>query len=301
MSVTVFIRGKHGVRRYEPGKRWLMAPLVLIAAGVTLWWQAKEDVSTVEHQLAAASASTEIHQNEIAALRDRTEAQLSLLAARLGRMQARMNRIESLGMAVADRVEVADQFDFQSEVGLGSSGAEPSEKVELSLLLEEMDQMILRLERADDQLALLETVERNHHIEDDTYLTGRPLVKGWQSSSFGYRNDPFNGRRTLHRGLDFAGPEGGQVIATGAGVVSYSGTMFGYGNLVEIDHGNGVKTRYGHNKENLVELGQVVAKGETVALIGNTGRSTGPHVHYEVMLNDQQVDPARYVYRKPRS
>ncbi|MBY5992128.1 M23 family metallopeptidase [Ferrimonas balearica] len=301
MSVTVFIRGKHGVRRYEPGKRWMLLPAVVVCAGLTLWWQAKSDASQVEGQLAVASASTAQHQNEISALREQTEAQLSLLAARLGRMQARMNRIESVGMAVADRVELADQFDFQSEVGLGGGNVPSEQGVELGLLLEQMDQMLLRLERSDNQLALLETLERHHHIDNDSYLSGRPLLKGWQSSSFGYRNDPFNGRRTLHRGLDFAGPEGGEVIATGAGVVSYSGTMFGYGNLVEIDHGNGIKTRYGHNKENLVELGQVVAKGDTVALIGSTGRSTGPHVHYEVMLNDQQVDPARYVYRKPRS
>ncbi|SHH98520.1 M23 family metallopeptidase [Ferrimonas marina] len=301
MSVTVFIRSKRGVRRIEPGKRWFLLPVALIACLVGIWHWSEQRVLTVATELAMTHQRSDSQQDKLLQLRDQTEAQLSVLAARLGRIQARMNRVEAVGIALAERSDLSEQFDFNSEVGLGGVDVPDQSDIELDLLLAEMDELMIRLDRVDNQLPLLESLERHHHIESETYLSGRPLTNGWQSSSFGYRNDPFNGRRRMHRGLDFAGPEGGEVIATGAGVVSYSGTMFGYGNLVEVDHGNGLKTRYGHNKDNLVELGQVVEKGEVIATIGSTGRSTGPHVHYEVLENNVQVDPARYVYRKPRS
>lgn len=301
MSVTVFLRTKQGVRRYEPGKRWLLLPVLFLAGCAGVWHQARVTQLEAALQLAEAEQVANSHQGNLAALKDQAEAQVSLLAARLGQMQARVNRLEALGTAMAERAELADQFDFNAEVGIGGVASESQQTVELDLLLDEMDDLLARLERSDDQLELLESLSLYHHIDNDTYLSGRPVEKGWQSSSYGYRNDPFTGRRAMHRGFDFAGKEGDHIIATGAGVVSFSGERYGYGNLVEIDHGNGLKTRYGHNKENLVVAGQVVTKGEAIAVLGNTGRSTGPHVHYEVLKNDKQVDPNRYVYRKPKA
>jgi len=128
-------------------------------------------------------------------------------------------------------------------------------------------------------------------------LAGRPVSKGWLSSYYGIRKDPFNGRPAMHKGVDFAGKTGSGVIATGAGIVTWSGVRSGYGNLVEIDHGNGLRTRYGHAASLNVEVGDVVTKGQVVALMGSTGRSTGAHVHYEVLKNGQQIDPLPFVYR----
>lgn len=102
----------------------------------------------------------------------------------------------------------------------------------------------------------------------------------------------------MHKGLDFAGEEGADVVATGAGVVTWADSRFGYGNLVEIDHGDGIVTRYGHNKTLLVKTGDIVAKGQVISKMGSTGRSTGPHVHYEVLKHGKQIDPLPYVYRK---
>lgn len=102
----------------------------------------------------------------------------------------------------------------------------------------------------------------------------------------------------MHKGIDFAGKEGAEVIATASGVVSWADERYGYGQLIEINHGNGLKTRYGHNKTLLVKVGDVVSKGQAVALMGSTGRSTGPHVHYEILRNDRQINPIKYVYRK---
>ena len=104
----------------------------------------------------------------------------------------------------------------------------------------------------------------------------------------------------MHKGVDFAGSENASIIATASGVVSWAGDRYGYGQLVEINHGEGLKTRYGHNKELTVSVGDVVTKGQVIAKMGSTGRSTGPHVHYEILRNNKQIDPTKYVYRKAK-
>ena len=115
------------------------------------------------------------------------------------------------------------------------------------------------------------------------------------SSPFGYRADPFLGRAALHPGVDMVQPYGSEIKATAVGRVTHAGPMGGYGNCVEIDHGNGVATRYGHMSEVLVEEGQTVGVGEAIGRIGSTGRSTGPHLHYEVRVDGEAVDPERFL------
>ena len=139
-----------------------------------------------------------------------------------------------------------------------------------------------------------------HHIESTSYLSGRPITKGWLSSYYGVRKDPFSGKPAVHKGLDFAGKEDGEIIATGSGVVTWADDRYGYGQLIEINHGKGLKTRYGHNKKLLVKVGEVVSKGQVIARMGSTGRSTGPHVHYEILRNNAQIDPIKFVYRKAK-
>ena len=149
-----------------------------------------------------------------------------------------------------------------------------------------------------NQLDALEKILNHTHIDEEQYVAGRPINKGWLSSYYGMRDDPFTQTPAMHKGIDFAGTEGDEVIATAAGIVTWSGERYGYGNLIEIDHGNGLVTRYGHNKELTVSVGEVVIKGQEIALIGNTGRSTGAHVHYEIIKNGTQIDPLPYVYRQ---
>jgi murein DD-endopeptidase MepM/ murein hydrolase activator NlpD len=124
---------------------------------------------------------------------------------------------------------------------------------------------------------------------------GRPVVEGYISSYYGERQDPFNGHEAMHKGVDFAGVMGSQVVAVAAGVVTRAEGQAGYGNLVEINHGNGFVTRYGHNQKVLVGVGDTVVRGQSIALMGSTGRSTGPHVHFEVLRNGRQVNPIAFV------
>ena len=137
-------------------------------------------------------------------------------------------------------------------------------------------------------------------ISEQQRLNGQPVEKGWISSHFGQRTDPFTGKPAMHNGMDFAGREGSSIIAVAAGVVTWAGHQSGYGNLVEVSHGDGFVTRYAHNKQNLVEAGAIVRKGDTIALMGSSGRSTGAHVHYEVYKHGRPVDPSSYVRRTRR-
>ncbi|MET1218754.1 MAG: M23 family metallopeptidase [Glaciecola sp.] len=163
---------------------------------------------------------------------------------------------------------------------------------------DELARFALQIEQQKEELALLEKLLANTHINHEHTLAGRPIQKGWLSSYYGMRDDPFTGKPAMHKGIDFAGKEGEPVVATAAGVVTWAGERYGYGNLIEIDHGNGMVSRYGHNHSLTVKVGEIVTKGSTIALMGNTGRSTGAHVHYEIIKNGKQIDPLPYVYRQ---
>lgn len=237
-------------------------------------------------------------QAQVDSLKQQTSAQLQVLAQRMGTLTARMNRIDALGERLAKTADYSE-FNFTQLPAVGGpeeySGI--SQSSELMALLSQMDILVDHIDSQQDQLTLLETVMLNHEIHEDSLIAGRPIKKGWLSSLYGMRNDPFNGKLTMHKGVDFAGTDGDDVMATGAGVVTWSGRRYGYGLLVEIDHGAGLKTRYAHAKELKVNVGDVISKGEVIALMGNTGRSTGAHVHYEVLNKDQQINPRKYIYR----
>ncbi|CAM4162978.1 MULTISPECIES: M23 family metallopeptidase [Shewanella] len=297
MSVTVFIQGRNGATRWQPGKRWLLLPVLLIAAGTGLYQHNAKQIQQQQASVDNERVAREEQKNELIELKGATESQLAILVTHVAKMQAKVARLEALGQQVAKDYKLEDQFDFSSEVGVGGL-SELGSNIELDQLIQDMDRLVSRIDNNNVQLSLLETVTSNLHIDEERYISGRPIQKGWLSSPYGLRNDPFNGRRTMHKGIDFAGKEGADVVATAGGVVTWAGNMFGYGELVEIDHGNGLRTRYGHNKSLSVAVGDVVAKGESIAKMGSTGRSTGPHVHYEVLRGGQQIDPKKYVYRK---
>jgi len=166
-----------------------------------------------------------------------------------------------------------------------------------SRMIEEME---WRIEDREQQLRLLDQLASSKRLEDELYLEGRPITWGWLSSKYGYRSDPFTGKRTWHAGVDLAGKDGSDIISVAGGVVTYAGERYGYGNLVEVDHGDGLITRYAHCKTIKVKVGDVVQKGQVVALMGSTGRSTGPHVHFEVIRNGKSENPETYIKRASR-
>jgi murein DD-endopeptidase MepM/ murein hydrolase activator NlpD len=151
------------------------------------------------------------------------------------------------------------------------------------------------LDDREIKLGMLEQQLLGSELIEESRPSGRPVKKGWISSFYGKRTDPFSGKKSYHRGMDFAGKKGAEVYAVAAGVVERSKKVAGFGNVVEIRHPDGYTTLYGHNDENLVKEGDVVSKGQLIALLGNTGRSSGPHVHFEVHKDGKIVDPRRYI------
>ena len=149
-----------------------------------------------------------------------------------------------------------------------------------------------------EKLTAMESMLIDRALQDQIRPKGRPALGGWMSSLYGYRSDPLSGKKEFHQGVDFAGKLDTPITAVAAGIVIWSGLRFGYGNLVEISHGNGYTTRYAHNRKNLVAVGEKVEKGEIIALMGASGRSTGTHVHFEVLRYGKHLNPNSYLSLK---
>lgn len=230
------------------------------------------------------------------------EAKLSAMTVRMAQLQARLQRVDALGERLTKAANLdTGEFDFSQVPAIGGpEDFSESINFEPPSFLDVFDDISAQLDSRQQQLDTLQALMSNRKIQDDVFLAGRPIKKGWMSSRYGRRTDPFNGKLSWHKGVDFAGQEDSEIISVAAGVVVWSGKRSGYGNMVEVNHGNGLATRYGHNKVNNVKVGDVVKKGQTIALMGSSGRSTGPHVHFEVYKNGRPVDPASYIKRTPR-
>jgi len=240
--------------------------------------------------------------SDIALAKQESEKKLAAMTLRVAELQARLVRLDALGERLTTMAKLENgEFDFSRVPAVGGPEQNLDEE---DYTPPDFQQVLTQLgEQIEDRQQQLETLEAllaKRKLQNDVFLAGRPIKKGWMSSRYGRRNDPFNGRISWHSGVDFAGKEGSDVIAVASGVVTWSGERYGYGQMVEVNHGNGFKTRYGHCKENLVKVGDVVKKGQIVALMGSSGRSTGPHVHFEVYKNGRTVDPATYIHRTNR-
>ncbi len=211
-------------------------------------------------------------------------------------------RLDALGERLTGVAGLDEgEFDFSREPALGGPDRDLEEIEAVAPDLEQViDQFERKLADREQQLQLMDGFIRTRQQLKETQLAGRPVRKGWMSSGFGRRTDPFHGRPAWHDGVDFAGSEGAEIIAVGAGVVTWSGDRFGYGQMVEISHADGYVTRYAHNRENLVDVGDVVNRGEVIARMGSSGRSTGPHVHFEVLHHGKAIDPTAFIYRASR-
>ena len=222
---------------------------------------------------------------------------LDALTLRIGRMQAQMLRLNALGNQLVAQANLdKDEFDFNSLPAVGGpEDVAGLESIELPDFLSMLDELSVEMEDRGQKLSVLDTLLMDRSLHDRVMPSGSPVKNGWVSSGYGKRTDPFTGKKEFHKGVDLAGKEGSRVLSVGDGIVTWVGKRAGYGNLVEITHGNGYVTRYGHNKKLLVAVGDTVKKGQQIAVLGSTGRSTGPHVHFEVVHNGQQVNPSKYL------
>ena len=262
------------------------------------WYSSLTGSGVSSTELAQLTADLEAQRETISAIRQGNEDTLDALAIRIAQMNARMIRLDAVGRRLTEMADIDDgEFDFDSEPAMGGP-EEPmaaGSNVAVPEVVEAMTALGYQLDNREAQLGVLESVLMNQNLEQRVYPQGRPVRSGWLSSYFGKRTDPFTGKPANHTGIDFAGKLGAEIVAVADGVVTWSGDRYGYGVMVEINHGNGYSTRYAHNSENLVAVGDEVKKGQTVARMGETGRATGPNLHFEVLQNGRRVNPVKFI------
>ena len=315
----IVLQGTAASRTVELGK-WSRAALSLVCIGLPLGLMAlgyeigqrQGTQQAQEARLSEAEVAVSQRALDLAQLSADAKRKLEAMTRKLAEIQARVTRLDALGMHLTVLAGLDEgEFDFTAVPAVGGPAidgpaidgqelAAPALAVLPDEFEEELELLSVTLDDRDTQLDVLAGLLFDAEAQAEAIPSGRPVASGWLSSHFGYRNDPFTGKKTWHQGVDFAGKDGTEVIAVASGVVSWSGNRHGYGNMVEVAHGDGLLTRYAHNDENLVEVGDLIRKGETLALMGNTGRSTGPHVHFEVFKHGRAVDPSSYIRRTLR-
>jgi murein DD-endopeptidase MepM/ murein hydrolase activator NlpD len=253
--------------------------------------------SSALRELYAMHAQIEAQRQNLGQLESSSQRNLNALAVQLGSLQARALRLDALGQRLAQVGKLdADEFDFSTEPGLGGPEDANTKPQPLNADLA-ASIASLRGQFRDDEtrLNVLEQLLLDRRVDNELLPKGYPVSGGYIGSGFGTRTDPIGGGVEHHMGIDFDAPSGSAIHAVADGVVTFVGQRSGYGNVIEIDHGNGYMTRYAHNSKNVARVGERVHAGQIVARVGATGRATGPHCHFEVWRNGRAVNPIAYV------
>lgn len=224
---------------------------------------------------------------------------LDAMAARVGQMQAQMQRIDALGGRLAKLTGMKpEEFQFDQPPAQGGPLITmPGQQMSVTSLEQQLDKLSKVVGDRSDKLLALETMLMQNQLSSKLLPSISPINDGWYSSNFGWRIDPFTGSSAMHEGVDYMVPEGTLVHASAGGVVAYSDYHPQYGNMVEIDHGNDIVTRYAHASRVMVKVGQVVRRGDKIAEVGSTGRSTGNHLHFEVRYKGIAQNPVRFLQK----
>ena len=222
---------------------------------------------------------------------------LNIMAIKLGQMQAQLLRLDALGERLAESSGIKSKDLLFNEVP-GQGGARTdlsSEELTFTEFNHKLQELSNMLDERTDKLGALDSLLRHDRLTKYVLPSKMPIETDWYSSGYGYRIDPFTGKRAFHEGVDFSAEIGTPITAAAGGVVVYSDRHAEYGNMIEIDHGDDLVSRYAHASKRLVGLGQVVVQGQKIAEVGNTGRSTGSHLHFEIRHRDIPLNPSKFL------
>jgi len=275
LLVVVVLAAQYAIVRFQPG---------LMSNELRAW---------------LASAQQDEQQKQQVYLRK----SMDTLAMNLGQMRAQLLRLDGLGARLAKMTGMKPQeFSFGEPPAQGGPylPAPLPREISLTAIEQQMAELNALLSDRSDKLVALETLLTQDKLDKKLLPSVPPIPGGWYSSNFGWRTDPFTGRSAMHEGVDYMVPAGTSIRASAGGMVVYSDVHPQYGNMIEIDHGNQVITRYAHCSKLLVKVGQMVRRGKEIALSGSTGRSTGPHLHFEVRYKGTAQNPVRFL-EKARS
>ena len=251
-----------------------------------------------EYTIARWSEDLAEQDARLAETRRAADDQVAALAQRVGQMQAQLLRLDALGKQLTEVGKLdRGEFDFDRPPAVGGPDGGSGEGPAVPTLDALLDSMNAQIDDRRRQLTALQNLILTRELARQIVPGGRPVESGYISSLYGQRADPFEGHTAYHAGIDFAGAAGTRVLAVADGIVSHAGSDGGYGRMIEITHGNGYVTRYAHNAKLLAKPGQTVKRGDPIALMGSTGRSTGPHLHFEVLRDGRTVNPLSFVRR----
>ena len=267
---------------------------VLLAMGLNyLSLRYADKIDSPSLRSLVSSVQQEEHKKNQSYLRD----SLNAMAVRMGQMQAQLLRLDSVGARLAELSGIKPQeFRFNQNPGQGGTVSTlPSEDMSFAEFNSKIQELSLALDDRSDKLGALDSLLMQDRLKKKMLPSVMPVNTKWYSSGFGVRIDPFTGRRIFHEGVDFSAATGTPIVAAAGGVVVYSDFHPEYGNMVDVDHGNDFVSRYAHASKRLVRLGQVVVRGQKIAEVGSTGRSTGPHLHFEVRHKGSPQNPSRFL------
>ncbi len=302
--VVSHTRGRTWRFKFAPGRivSWLpvaLCGLLLCGTGFSAGYMVHGDGSAFPEKLAGRwSSELTAQRQELAQTRTLAEENTEALSRRIAQLHAHIIRLDAAGERLTEIAGLeSGEFDFSAPPPIGGPEDPETALNDFSAdpMLASLDAFERKLSDRERQMRVLEDLLLASRLQKQVKPSGWPIENGYISSLFGIRNDPFNGRLARHEGIDFAGPAGSAVSAVATGIVVFAGEKTGYGQLVEINHGNGYITRYGHNAKISCKVGDRVTKGQAIAVLGSSGRSTGPHVHFEVALNGRVVNPSRYI------
>ena len=296
-------RGPLGLLRFDNFAARTLAVCLTLSLVAAVFYAgyaaaARYGVANPRSEVTLWRADLESQRSDLESTRDALQKSVDALALRLGQMNAHVIRLDALGGRLTAMAGLDDgEFDFSAAPPLG--GPEEllpaPETLQISNVLNALESLDQQLDDRSQQLNVLEDFLLNRKLQDEVHPEGRPVTAGYISSRYGNRTDPFTGRAAFHKGIDFAGREGNDIVAVASGVVVWSGPRYGYGEMIEINHGNGYATRYAHNSTNLVAVGDTVKRGQRIGHMGDTGRATGANLHFEVLRNGRAVDPLTFI------
>lgn len=302
MNVILFLRRAAGTRRID-----VPAPIVIGALSLVLVclvggaFYAGLSLGARSGAVFAAESPAEMRRivaqqkAELETMRQHVQQRIDSIAARVGQVNAHVLRLDAVGKRLVQMADLdSREFDFSIPPASGgpeTQGVAPAAP-DINVMLDGLES---RLVLRDAQMGALENLIMQRELRAQILPEGRPVKRGFISSYYGDRQDPLTGHGAFHTGVDFAGNINDPVVSVGAGIVTFAGEQPGYGAVVEVTHGDGYVTRYGHNARIVVKQGDTVQRGQTLALMGSSGRSTGPHVHFEVLRAGRPVNPLTYI------
>ena len=318
MKVIIVSDNARHFKTWVFGSSGLVALAVLttcvIGSTIALWRAVSyQDARAAVVAIDGLRQDIERQKSIVSQLEEDLQLNLRASAVEIATLESRMARLDALGQRLTELAPYdVSEFDFQSPVGVGGirsqsrsltdSNGDPStdpmdQAFSEAALSAQLSSLSGKLADRSAQLDVLERLMLSDLRDEARSLAGKPVKKSWVSSNYGMRTDPISGERAWHNGIDIASTSGAPVLAMAPGVITYAGQKPGYGKVVEINHGAGLSTLYAHQRVLVVEAGAFVRKGQKIGEVGSSGRSTGPHVHYEIHKDGRSLDPARYVFK----